>query len=50
MIDRCYLSLWGHEKIDVLQNVEEELVAPVLDTLASPPDLPGYLEPTTKVI
>ena len=37
------ITLRGHEQVDALQHVEEELVAPVLDALAPPADLPRHL-------
>jgi len=38
-----HLSLGRHEQVDVLEHVEEQLVAAVLDALAPPSDLAGDL-------
>ena len=38
-----FLTLRGHEKVDVLQDVKEELVAAVFDALAAPADLTRHL-------
>ena len=38
-----HLALWGHEQVDVLHDVEEELVPPVLDPLLPPSDLARHL-------
>ena len=35
--------MWGHEEVDVFEDVQEELVPPVLDALPPPPDLPRDL-------
>ena len=37
------LTLRGHQQVDALQDVEEELVAAVLDALAPPADLARHL-------
>lgn len=37
------ITLRGHEQVDILNDVEEELVTAVLDTLTSPPDLARHL-------
>lgn len=36
-------TLRRHEQVDALQYVQEKLVAPILDALATPADLPGHL-------
>ena len=39
-----YLTLGRHEKVDILNHVEEQLVPPVLYALPPPADLTGDLE------
>lgn len=36
-------TLRRHEQVDALQYVQEKLVAPILDALAAPADLPRHL-------
>lgn len=36
-------TLWRHEQIDAFQHVQEELIAPIFDALATPADLPRHL-------
>ena len=38
-----HLSLRRHEQVDVLEHVEKQLIATVLDALAAPTDLAGHL-------
>lgn len=38
-----YLTLWGHEQVDALQHVQEELVTAVFNALSTPADLPRHL-------
>ena len=40
---RGRLTLRRHEQVDAFENVEEELVASVLETFASPTDLASHL-------
>ena len=38
------LALGTHQQVDVLDDIKEQLVAPVLDALSPPANLTRYLE------
>ena len=44
-----YLALRRHEKVDILQHVQEKLIPPVLDPFPPPSDLPRHLDTASSL-
>ncbi len=46
----CLFTLRRHQQIDVLEDVQEELISPILDAFPSPADLPGHLRGNLRLL